>query len=89
MPAFFLSPHNAQSNLHYPGPDNADLIVRCAGIEKKRAQSQPTVPSLLSEELATNPFLRASDARIRAQLKMTDASDSEVFAEIRSRKDNF
>jgi hypothetical protein len=33
--------------------------------------------------------LRASDARIRAQLKMTDASDREVFAEIRSRKDNF
>lgn len=70
-------------------PDNADLIVRCAGIEKKRAQRQPTVPSLLSDELATNPFLRASDARIRAQLKMIDASDSEVFAEIRSRKDNF
>jgi hydroxyacylglutathione hydrolase len=58
-------------------------------IEGKRAKGQPTVPSLLSEELATNPFLRASDARIRAQLNMTDASDREVFAEIRSRKDNF
>jgi hydroxyacylglutathione hydrolase len=70
-------------------PDNAELIARCAGVEEKRAKGQPTVPSLLSEELATNPFLRASDARIRAQLKMPDASDREVFAEIRSRKDNF
>ena len=70
-------------------PDNAELIARCAGVEEKRAKGQPTVPSLLSEELATNPFLRASDVRIRAQLKMPDASDREVFAEIRSRKDNF
>ena len=70
-------------------PDNAALIARCASVTEKRAKGQPTVPSLLSEELATNPFLRASDTAIRAYLNMADASDSDVFAEIRSRKDNF
>ena len=70
-------------------PDNAELAARYARIAEMRAKSQPTVPSLLSEELATNPFLRASDSAIRAHLKMTDATDGEVFAEIRSRKDNF
>jgi hydroxyacylglutathione hydrolase len=40
-------------------------------------------------EKATNPFLRASDPVIRANLAMADASDADVFAEIRRRKDNF
>ena len=70
-------------------PDNAELAARCARIAEMWAKGQPTVPSLLSEELATNPFLRASDSAIRAHLKMTDATDGDVFAEIRSRKDNF
>nr|HMQ58240.1 hydroxyacylglutathione hydrolase C-terminal domain-containing protein [Rhizobiaceae bacterium] len=38
---------------------------------------------------ATNPFLRAADPSIRARLGMETASDAEVFAEIRKRKDNF
>ena len=70
-------------------PDNTELAARCARISEMRSKGQPTVPSLLSEELATNPFLRASDSAIRAHLKMTEATDGEVFAEIRSRKDNF
>jgi hydroxyacylglutathione hydrolase len=40
-------------------------------------------------EMATNPFLRAADAGIRAQLGMVDAGNAAVFAEIRQRKDNF
>ena len=43
----------------------------------------------MAEELATNPFLRASDKAIRAFLSLQTASDAEVFSEIRSRKDNF
>ena len=43
----------------------------------------------MTEELATNPFLRASDSAIRQHLNMAEATDEEVFAEIRSRKDNF
>ncbi|GAB1581062.1 hypothetical protein PPNSA23_10050 [Phyllobacterium phragmitis] len=40
-------------------------------------------------EMATNPFLRWHDPRIRVRLGMQDASDEEVFAEIRKRKDHF
>lgn len=70
-------------------PDNTALISRSENIAKARADGIATVPSLLSDELATNPFLRASLASVKARLNMQDASDAEVFAEIRQRKDNF
>lgn len=70
-------------------PDNAALISRSNDITAARAQGLPTVPSLLSTELATNPFLRPADPGIRATLGMQNATDAEVFAEIRKRKDRF
>ncbi|OAN80553.1 hydroxyacylglutathione hydrolase [Sulfitobacter sp. EhC04] len=70
-------------------PRNAALISRAKAVEDARAKGQPTVPTQLSTELQTNPFLRPADPGIRATLGMPDASDSEVFAEIRKRKDNF
>jgi hydroxyacylglutathione hydrolase len=70
-------------------PDNPALQARARAIAEARAAGRPTVPSRLSEELATNPFLRAADPAIRAGLGMETASDAEVFAEIRSRKDRF
>ncbi len=70
-------------------PDNPDLQARVREISEKRAKSEATVPSKLSVELATNPFLRASNQNVRTMLGMENASDSEVFAEIRTRKDNF
>jgi len=56
-------------------PDNAGLQARVKDVERLRAEGIPTVPSLLSLELATNPFLRAKDAA--------------DFARIRTAKDNF
>lgn len=70
-------------------PDNKDLMSRTKAIEAARAAGQPTVPSKLALELATNPFLRANDPDIRTRLAMQSASDAEVFAEIRARKDAF
>lgn len=70
-------------------PDNPALISRVRAVEAARAQGRPTVPSRLSEELATNPFLRAEEAGIRARLGMRDAEAADVFAEIRRRKDSF
>lgn len=70
-------------------PDNPALISRVKEVEDARAKGQPTVPSQLSDELATNPFLRATDPAVKAHLSMTDATAAEVFAEIRTRKDNF
>jgi len=70
-------------------PDNTALQKRVENIKALRSQGKPTVPSLLSEELATNPFVRADDSGIRQHLNMVDSTDAEVFKEIRTRKDNF
>lgn len=70
-------------------PDNSDLKDRIDRINSKRDSNEPTVPSKLSEEAATNPFLRAADPAIMAHLDMIGAEPVEVFAEIRARKDRF
>ena len=70
-------------------PDNSALISRKERIGAAREAGRATVPSVLSEELATNPFLRPGEPAIRARLGMTEASDVAVFAEIRRRKDAF
>lgn len=70
-------------------PDNAALQARSARIEATRAAGRFTVPSLLSDELETNPFLRADLAQMKTALGMAGASDEEAFAEIRARKDRF
>lgn len=68
---------------------NTDLQARADAIETTLAAGKPTVPSLMSEEIATNPFLRSHLPHIKAALGMEDASDLETFAEIRARKDAF
>ncbi|MCG7494189.1 hydroxyacylglutathione hydrolase [Thalassobius sp. Cn5-15] len=70
-------------------PENAALISRIQQIEQARAAGQATVPSQLSLELSTNPFLRCTDPAVQATVGMIDAEPAAVFAEIRSRKDNF
>ncbi len=70
-------------------PGNPALKARGEAIATARKSNRPTVPSILSEERATNPFLRAGDPAIRAHLGLQDATDAEVFAEIRRLKDAF
>lgn len=70
-------------------PDNAALRDRAGQINALRAADQPTLPTTIGLEKATNPFLRWDDASIRAHLGMQEASDVDVFAEIRRRKDSF
>jgi hydroxyacylglutathione hydrolase len=80
------------SNLRFArslDPDNPALILREQSAEAARQAGRPTVPSVLSEELATNPFLRAGDPSLRRRLGLGDATDAEVFGEIRARKDRF
>ncbi len=43
-------------------PDNAALQARAAEVTRLRAAGTPTVPSILAEELAANPFMRAPTA---------------------------
>lgn len=70
-------------------PTNSALKERAAKVEQLRAENKATLPTTLAEELATNPFLRWHDPAIRKNLGMEKASDEEVFAEIRKRKDIF
>lgn len=70
-------------------PDNADLKTRFETIQAMRQDDEPTAQVPLSLELATNPFLRAGQPSLKAAIGMQDASDVDVFAEIRQRKDRF
>lgn len=72
---------------------NATLQSRIIAEQAKRDQAQPTLPSNIGLERATNPFLRCDDAQIIKQLKSqgSTALDSsvDVFAALRAWKDNF
>ncbi len=70
-------------------PDNPALLARMREVDALRAANQPTVPSTLGVEKATNPFLRPASPRLRATLGLAAATDTEVFAETRKRKDQF
>lgn len=70
-------------------PHNPHLRQRMAEVCAARERGEPTVPSMLVEELDTNPFLRTDSEEIRATLGLEQADAVEVFAEIRRRKDNF
>lgn len=81
-----------QSNLRFAQtlePENPALKLRVTEVAEARAAGRATVPSLLSLELATNPFLRAADPAFRAAVGMENASAAACFAEIRARKDKF
>ncbi|WP_435531758.1 hydroxyacylglutathione hydrolase [Stagnihabitans tardus] len=76
------------SNLRFAAtvdPDNTALAARIAATARANAMAEPTVPSTLALEKATNPFLRAP--LLKAAIGKT--SDVEAFAEIRARKDKF
>ena len=70
-------------------PENHALQARAKSVFENAAAGVPTVPSTLSEELDTNPFLRAGLPEVKATLGMSGEDDISVFAEIRRRKDNF
>ncbi|MDR7103459.1 hydroxyacylglutathione hydrolase [Croceicoccus sp. BE223] len=77
---------NARFALH-ADPDNAALQDYAGEIADKRQRGEPTVPALLSRELATNPFLRAEDPVLQARWGGGDAVAT--FAALRSAKDSF
>lgn len=70
-------------------PENSALISRTEAVDAARSRGEPTVPSLLSDEIATNPFLRADDPELARSIGLGGADPVEVFAEIRARKDRF
>ena len=70
-------------------PDNKALAARDIEVKQLLAAGKMTAPSLLGQEKAANPFLRADVPQIAKTLGMEGAPASEVFAEIRTRKNTF
>lgn len=79
---------NARFALTVDGRNEA-LIARAAEIDRQRAKGEPTVPTTVAAERATNPFLRSNDTDLQASIGMSGADPVAVFAEVRQRKDNF
>ena len=88
----FCGHEYTQSNARFAlsvEPGNMTLQERAAEVASLRAAGKMTCPSTIGAERATNPFLRTGNPEIRAALKMKDAPEEEVFAELRRRKDSF
>jgi hydroxyacylglutathione hydrolase len=68
-------------------PANRDIRKLLEEIRKKGGRS--VVPSTIGREKQTNVFLRASRPEVKNLINMPDASDAEVFTELRRRKNNF
>ena len=77
---------NAKFALH-ADPENDALATYAKEIESKRAQGEATVPTVLSRELETNPFLRADEPSLAA--RWGGDTPAETFAALRSGKDSF
>jgi hydroxyacylglutathione hydrolase len=70
-------------------PNNPDLKAYSDLVDEKRAAGQRTVPSLMGSERKANPFLRADVPELAEAVGMSGKGPVEIFAEVRTRKDNF
>ena len=74
-------------------PDNVRLKQRQVDVRALRANAQPTLPSTIALEKATNPFLRCTEPDIIAtalRMTQTELTDpTSVFTALRAWKDHF
>lgn len=84
------------ANLSFAQAVEADSVAlqdRVAAAQASRERGEPTVPSTLALELATNPFLRCTEPTVRdaleAQGRPFADDETSVFAQVRGWKDNF
>lgn len=70
-------------------PENQALQQRMIEVNQLRAENRATVPSILQQELATNPFLREDSLALQRQINFEDETPVSVFAEVRRLKDHF
>ena len=74
-------------------PDNDDLLAYFEEATALRHRDIPTVPSSIAREKRINPFLRCSEVKVtQAAVRhgmIADGGPVEVFATLRTWKDNF
>ena len=68
-------------------PDNADAKAALADAETKRANGEPTIPTTIAHELATNPFMRVTQPALKNRFGGGDAAS--VLGAVRKAKDEF
>lgn len=74
---------------HHIEPNNTDIAKRLEKVRKLRSEGKTTVPTTLAIERKTNPFLRVDTKEMKEAVTMSHADASEVFAYLRSLKDNW
>jgi hydroxyacylglutathione hydrolase len=73
-------------------PGNAAVRAKAERVAAQRARNEPTVPSTIGEERATNPFMRVGSAEIIANMAERLAGQTApevVLGAVRAAKDNF
>jgi hydroxyacylglutathione hydrolase len=73
-------------------PGNRAVLEKVERVRAKRARGEPTVPSTLADERATNPFMRVGSSEIRGRYRdqLGDAVDAaRVLGALRAEKDAF
>jgi hydroxyacylglutathione hydrolase len=70
-------------------PHNPDLVSRTLETEKTRKAGNPTLPSSIALELATNPFLRCRNKNIQIASGVKNDDPIEIFAAIREIRNHF
>jgi hydroxyacylglutathione hydrolase len=85
----FCGHEYTQANIRFAKtiePKNARLAAREKEVNALRAEGKATIPSMLGEEKAANPFLRADLPEVANSVGLADKQAWKVFAEIRERK---
>jgi len=70
-------------------PYNEMVRQRLQEVKEAQKEGMQAVPSTISQEKMTNPFLRADSDELKAALEMSAYGAEYVFAELRRRKDFF
>ncbi len=70
-------------------PGNPSLVQRQQDAKALRTAGQPTLPSTLALELATNPFLRCHMPEIQASLHTEEANPLQTFSAMRALRNSY
>lgn len=70
-------------------PNNKALVQRQEDTIKLRNHHQPSLPSSIALELATNPFLRCNSPEIQSSIQLKNAPTLQVFSTIREMRNHY
>jgi hydroxyacylglutathione hydrolase len=70
-------------------PNNLALQQRMLEVNHHRNNDQPTVPTTIADELATNPFFRDDSVDLQKIIAVLNGNPVDVFATLRRLKDKF